>query len=229
MREDAMNESTTGERTQGPGIQGTVVRSVLAVAASFAFAIGVLPPMYDLICEITGVTGKTGGQYVVDAEDLQADGEREVSVRFITNSNAGMPWHFDSSRNGMKVNPGGINEAIFVAHNPTDRIMVAQAIPSVAPGRAAAYFHKTQCFCFDQQVLEPGESIDMPVRYIVDRDLPASIGTITLSYTLFDITDSAAGRYALEEYEASGNKLIPGTGPGDAVGEPVIAGGVAAN
>lgn len=66
--------------------------------------------------------------------------------------------------------------------------MVAQAIPSVSPGRAAAYFHKTECFCFNQQVLEAGGTVDMPLRFIVDRDLPASVNTITLSYTLFDVT-----------------------------------------
>ena len=77
---------------------------------------------------------------------------------------------------------------IFVARNPTDRPMSAQAIPSITPAEAAAYFHKTECFCFTQQVLQPGERIEMPVRFIVDRDLPANVKHLTLAYTLFDIT-----------------------------------------
>jgi cytochrome c oxidase assembly protein subunit 11 len=68
--------------------------------------------------------------------------------------------------------------------------MTAQAIPSVSPGRAATYFHKTECFCFNQQLLSGGSAIDMPLRFIVDRDLPDDVNTITLSYTLFDVTEA---------------------------------------
>ncbi|WP_206204896.1 cytochrome c oxidase assembly protein, partial [Pseudomonas viridiflava] len=66
--------------------------------------------------------------------------------------------------------------------------MSAQAVPSIAPSNAAAFFHKTECFCFTQQVLQPGEQIEMPVRFIVDRDMPKEVKHLTLSYTLFDIT-----------------------------------------
>jgi len=86
------------------------------------------------------------------------------------------------------VHPGASQEIRFVAYNPTDKPMPAQAIPSVSPSRAAAYFHKTECFCFTQQVLQPVERIEMPVRFIVDRDLPTDVHNLTLAYTLFDIT-----------------------------------------
>lgn len=99
-----------------------------------------------------------------------------------------MVWDFYSTADQLEVNPGAVNQMIFVAHNPTDRPMSAQAIPSITPAEAAAYFHKTECFCFTQQVLQPGERIEMPVRFIVDRDLPASVKHLTLAYTLFDIT-----------------------------------------
>lgn len=209
------------------GIQATVLKLVASALAMFAFAFA-LVPLYDALCDITGLNGKTGGAYSYEAADLEADRSRLVQVRFVTNANGGMPWTFGPDKGGMRVHPGGINEATFHATNTTKRVMVAQAIPSVSPGRAAAYFHKTQCFCFDQQVLEPGESIEMPVRFIVDRDLPGSVATITLAYTMFDITEAASGKYALAEYEASGTKLIPGTGPGDAVGEPIVSGGATA-
>ena len=201
------------------GVKGTVLKLLAGTAAMFGFAFA-LVPLYDVLCEVTGLNGKTGDQYEYAEADLEADRSRLVQIRFVTNANEGMPWAFGPDKGGMRVHPGGVNAATFHARNPTERIMVAQAIPSVAPGRAAAYFHKTQCFCFDQQVLEPGEAIEMPVRFIVDRDLPRSVGTITLSYTIFDVTNDPVGRHALAEYEASGTRRIPGTGPGDAIGGP---------
>ncbi len=166
----------------------TVMRLGLGTIGMFAFAFA-LVPLYEVICEVTGLNGKTAGQYEYVEGDLVADASREIHVRFVTNVNAGMVWEFGADKGGMRVTPGGMHEAIFRAHNPTDRVMVAQTIPSVAPGRAAAFFHKTQCFCFEQQVLQPGESVEMPMRFIVDRDIPGAVTTISLSYTMFDITE----------------------------------------
>ena len=89
----------------------------------------------------------------------------------------------------MKVNPGAVNDTVFYARNPLSRDMVAQAIPSISPSRAAEYFHKTECFCFNQQPLQAQQSAEMPLQFIVDQDLPRDIKTITLSYTIFDVTD----------------------------------------
>jgi cytochrome c oxidase assembly protein subunit 11 len=184
-----------------PGQGRTILRLVLGGAAMFGFAFA-LVPLYDVICEVTGLNGKTGGRYEARPAQLEADASREVAVRFVTNVNQGMAWDFGARMGGMTVHPGGVNEAIFYARNPTDRVMVAQTIPSVAPGRAASYFHKTECFCFDQQVLQPGEAVEMPMRFIVDRDLPDSIATISLSYTMFDVTETKAGQWALSEARA---------------------------
>jgi cytochrome c oxidase assembly protein subunit 11 len=79
-------------------------------------------------------------------------------------------------------------EAFFVARNLTDQPRVAQAVPSVAPQQAAKYFRKLDCFCFTTQVFAPGEEKRMPVRFVIDSDLPDYIETITLSYTFFDAT-----------------------------------------
>ena len=182
--------------------RGTVMKLVAGVVGMFLFAFA-LVPLYDAICEVTGLNGKTGGAYEYEAVDLERDESREVQIRFVTNINAGMSWGFGADQGGMRVVAGGINEAMFFAHNPTDRIMVAQTIPSVNPGRAAAFFHKTQCFCFDQQILMPGEYVKMPVRFIVDRNMPDSVGSITLSYTMYDITDQPGGRSALDRFEAA--------------------------
>ncbi len=117
-----------------------------------------------------------------------ADEARAVRVQFLATNAAGMLWEFGPQADQVSVHPGASQEIRFVAYNPTDKPMTAQAIPSVSPSRAAAYFHKTECFCFTQQVLQPGERIEMPVRFIVDRDLPTDVHNLTLAYTLFDIT-----------------------------------------
>jgi cytochrome c oxidase assembly protein subunit 11 len=85
---------------------------------------------------------------------------------------------------------------VFYARNPLPKAMVAQAIPSVSPARAAEYFHKTECFCFNQQPLDGESSADMPLQFIIDQDLPGDIKTITLSYTIFDVTEMAGGALA---------------------------------
>jgi len=116
------------------------------------------------------------------------DESRQVRVQFLATNSADMVWEFHPKADELTVVAGASNEMLFVAHNPTDKPMTAQAIPSVAPSKAAAFFHKTECFCFTQQVLQPGERIEMPVRFIVDRDLPKDVKHLTLAYTLFDIT-----------------------------------------
>jgi cytochrome c oxidase assembly protein subunit 11 len=93
----------------------------------------------------------------------------------------------------MKVHPGAVNDTVFFARNTQPGPMVAQAIPSISPSRAAQYFHKTECFCFRQQPLAGEASAELPLQFIVDQDLPRDIGTITLSYTIFDITNMAGG------------------------------------
>lgn len=159
-------------------------RLLLVVVAMFAFGF-VLVPIYDVMCQAFGINGKTAGAY----QGAQtADASRTVRVQFLATNAAGMVWEFAPQQGEVTVHPGASTQVLFVARNPTDRPMTAQAIPSVSPSRAAAWFHKTECFCFTQQVLEPGERIEMPLRFIVDRDLPADIRQLTLGYTLFDIT-----------------------------------------
>lgn len=162
-----------------------VKRLLLVVVLMFAFGFA-LVPIYDVMCKAFGINGKPDdtayeGTQVIDAS-------RQVRVQFLATNNAEMSWDFYPEGDEVTVNPGGVNQMLFVAHNPTDKPMTAQAIPSIAPSEAAAYFHKTECFCFSQQVLQPGERIEMPVRFIVDRDMPKDVRHLTLSYTLFDVT-----------------------------------------
>ncbi|MNN22780.1 Cytochrome c oxidase assembly protein CtaG [compost metagenome] len=163
-----------------------VTRLVIAVVVMFAFGFA-LVPLYDVMCKAFGINGKTSGS-AWQAGAQQVDEARQVKVQFVANNNIDMVWEFKPKSEQLVVHPGAVNEMVFVAHNPTDRPMTAQAVPSIAPSSAATYFHKTECFCFTQQVLKPGERIEMPVRFIVDRDLPKDVRHLTLAYTLFDIT-----------------------------------------
>ena len=94
----------------------------------------------------------------------------------------------------MRVHPGKLYDTQFFAKNLTAGASVAQAVPSISPTVAAQYFHKTQCFCFSPQHFGVGEGRDMPVRFIVDSNLPSNVDKITLAYTFYDTTQTAASR-----------------------------------
>ena len=176
---------------QQAGIRQTVVKSCLLVVG-MCFFVAALVPLYDLFCEITGLGGKTSDDYVYDEATVTTDRSRLVKVNFITNTQGGMTWSFWPEKGGVRVHPGELKEVSFFVKNTTDKVMVGQAIPSVVPVRAAAHFHKTECFCFNQQVLQPGEEMEMPMRFLVGRELPKNVQSINLSYALFDVTDSFA-------------------------------------
>jgi cytochrome c oxidase assembly protein subunit 11 len=168
-----------------------VAKHLLIVVAMFGFAWAMVP-LYNLLCEVTGLGGRTTGPYVYDPEQMQPDTSRLVRISFLANANRDMPWEFWADRTTMRVHPGEVHELKFHVRNPTDRTMVGQAIPSLAPIRATEHVHKTECFCFAEQVLEPGEMVEMPLRFVIDPNLAPNVDAITLSYALFDITDRAA-------------------------------------
>jgi len=173
----------------------SVIRLLVAAVGMFGFGFA-LVPLYDVICDVTGLNGKTGGQFT-EVNQETVDPDRLVTIQFIANNNAGMPWVFRPSVRSLKVHPGELNSTTFYAKNPANRTILAQAIPSVTPFVAASYIHKTECFCFGQQELAANESLDMPLRFIIDSEIPADIETLTLSYTMFDITDQTAGQLAV--------------------------------
>ena len=173
----------------------TATKLVAVAVMMFAFVFVVMVPLYNVLCDALGVNGKTSGQAYTSVQ-AGVDESRLVTVQFVATNNEGMPWEFSPTTTAMQVHPGAVNDTVFMASNPLPRAMVAQAIPSISPSRAVAYFHKTECFCFNQQSLEGGAEAALPLQYIVDRDLPADIKTITLSYTIFDVTDMANGTVA---------------------------------
>lgn len=169
--------------------QKLAVWLMLVVVGMFGFGFA-LVPIYDVFCEITGLNGKTGSVQAQEAQRLNVDESRLVTVEFVANLNQSMNWEFRPEVHKLQVHPGKIYTTQFYAHNKNNRDMVGQAIPSVAPSRAAAHFNKTECFCFTQQVFKAGEGRLMPVSFIVDPALPPEVETVTLSYTFFDITQS---------------------------------------
>ena len=173
-----------------PSTGRLVAKLCLLTVGMFGFAFA-LVPLYDVFCEITGLNGKTQSK-PYQAVAAAVDESREVKVQFIATNNDGMTWQFGPSDSVIRVHPGAITETTFVATNPTGEFMTGQAIPSVSPLKAAEYFHKTECFCFNSQQLAGGETVDMPLKFIVDQDLPKDVKTITLSYTLFDVTQRVA-------------------------------------
>lgn len=168
----------------------TTLKLLGVVVGMFVFALYIMPPLYTLFCEITGLNGKTGGKY--EATEIRVDPSRTITVQFVATNNENMPWTFTPMTYTMKVHPGEEREVRYLAQNPTQHPMVAQAVPSLVPFNAAEYFHKTECFCFNQQALDGGESAELPLRFIVDQDIPDKVKTITLSYTIFDVTERMA-------------------------------------
>jgi len=154
------------------------------------FGFGYVMPMYDIICDITGLNGKTGRVSAAEAARAEADLNREIIVEFTATINASGSWDFQPTTKQMRVKPGQTYQTSYLAKNLTSRATVGQATPSVSPSAAAKYFNKTECFCFTQQVFEPNASKDMPLIFIIDPDLPLNVDRVTLSYTFFNLPDA---------------------------------------
>lgn len=147
-------------------------------------------PLYRLFCQVTGY----GGTTQVAAEAPREVLDRTVTVRFNADVATGLPWKFEPVQRDMTVKVGEPGLAYYRAQNLTDRPIVGMATFNVTPDKAGQYFNKIHCFCFDQQRLEPGQSVDMPVTFFVDPSMAKDRGMndvyyITLSYTFFPVED----------------------------------------
>lgn len=169
----------------------------LAVVVLLMFGFGyALVPLYKHICEalginvlslserqVAGVKGQTVG-------NGQIDYSREITVEFDTNARGS--WDFKPAVRYMTVHPGQLSQVMYEFRNKQDRTMSAQAIPSYAPMQASAHFNKLECFCFNEYTLQPGESKQWPVVFVIDPKLPKDVKTITLSYTFFEVAGKGA-------------------------------------
>lgn len=162
-----------------------VKRLVLTVFFMFGFGFA-LVPLYDVFCDITGLNGKTSN--VAASASSTVDETRLITVEFIARTQNNLPWQFNPEVKRMTVHPGQMHQVNFQVKNESANNMVVQAVPSVSPGIAASYFNKIECFCFNQQPLVQGQSADLGLQFYIDKDIPEEYNTVTLSYTLFDIS-----------------------------------------
>ena len=163
----------------------TMTWKLLAIAAgSFGFGFA-LVPLYNVLCSVTGYGDQAKLLQKVTAIE-HPDPSRTVTVQFLADVASAGGWEFRPEARSIQVHPGQLYTAEFYAHNLTGRDTVAQAVPNIAPSEVAAYFHKTECFCFAPQHFALNEGRDMPVRFIIDPALPRHIDIITLAYTFYD-------------------------------------------
>ena len=174
------------ERPTRPDLRRKAI-PLVAVGLGMAGMAWAAVPLYDMFCRVTGF----GGTTQVAAEGSDRVLERRVTVRFDASTVRGMPWEFRPVQNTLQVRIGETALAFFEAYNPTDRVVSGTASYNVAPFSVGGYFTKIDCFCFTEQVLQPGQRVTMPVTFYVDPEMvddaeTAGVTTITLSYTFYE-------------------------------------------
>jgi len=182
------------------GPQKTVVQtlSLVVVMGGLAWA---SVPFYDWFCRVTGFGGTPGISEVANEDIL----DQTIKVRFDASLERSMPWQFKPEVREMELRIGETGLAFYEAFNPTDQPVAGSASYNVAPYEAGGFFSKIDCFCFEEQVLQPGERVMMPVTFYVDPEIVTDrdakyVHTITLSYTFYQI-DLPDGYAALEQAE----------------------------
>lgn len=164
-----------------------VIYIVLCAVGMFGFGFA-LVPLYNVMCRQLGINGHSSNIPEQYKKQLVVDKSRNIRVEFMTQVSTGVPYDFEAITKTLTVHPGELERANFYAKNNADKLIISQAIPSIAPGQGALYFHKTECFCFTQQPLQGHSREELPVVFFIDPALPKDIHTITLSYTLYDVT-----------------------------------------
>jgi cytochrome c oxidase assembly protein subunit 11 len=164
----------------------SLLLKLLAIAlGSFGFGFA-LVPLYNVLCSVTGYGDQTRLLRQVKVSEQHPDLNRTVTVEFLADVASSGNWEFRPVKRTVQVHPGQLYTAEFYAHNLSGRDMVAQAVPNIAPSEVAAYFHKTECFCFSPQHFKLDEGRTMPVRFIIDPAMPDHIELVTLTYTFYD-------------------------------------------
>jgi cytochrome c oxidase assembly protein subunit 11 len=165
----------------------TMKKLVVVAIAMFGFGFA-LVPFYKKICEVTGVNN------VVKADlfaNTQVDSGRVVTIEFDANLGGRLPWTFRPLQTSVRIHPGELTTVMYEIRNTSDHAITGQAIPSYGPQLAVRFFKKLDCFCFTQQTLQPGETKQMPVVFVIEPGLPDDVNTITLSYAFFEIEGAA--------------------------------------
>lgn len=180
---DKNDLSSTEQRSAANKKLGYKMVWIVAGSLLFAFA---LVPLYDVLCTITGLNGKTKST-ASELSNTKVDETRWVTVQFTSSTMPGLGWNFYPKQSSIKVRPGKVETVLFEAKNITSEVVAGRAVPSVTPGAAAAHLKKLECFCFERQALNPGETKVMPLRFFVSPEIPADVKEMTLSYAFFSV------------------------------------------
>jgi len=168
-----------------------ITKLLIGTVLMFGFGFA-LVPLYDVMCKALGINGKTNEVAAIQPASMQIDESRTIRVQFMAHVSNDMPWKFAPKTTHMDVHPGQVIQTAFLANNLSGEELVGQAVPSVSPGQGATYFNKIECFCFHQQPLSAKADAEMPLIFYIEPDIPDSIHTLTLSYTLYNITEKVA-------------------------------------
>lgn len=192
-----MNNQNNDDMVKQNARTGLIVLAVVLGMVGLSFA---SVPLYDVFCRVTGFAGTT--QISEAFPDAILD--REITVRFSVSTGRDMPWEFRADQRDVKIRIGERGLASFTAKNPLSRAIAGTAVYNVTPLKAGKYFKKVQCFCFDEQILAPGQEVSMPVLFFVDPAMDEDpnmedVKSVTLSYTFYK-TESEELESALEEF-----------------------------
>jgi cytochrome c oxidase assembly protein subunit 11 len=173
---------------------GRTLLILLAILAAMVLLVAASPRLYRAFCEATGLNGTT--QRADTAPGAVAG---QVKVQFDANTHPGLPWRFEPEQTYVNVAPGAQTKIFYRAQNLSARAITGQAVYNVSPDQVGKYFKKIQCFCFNEQTLQPGQKVDMPVIFFVDPAIEKDPDTkdvheITLSYTFYPVETVTASR-----------------------------------
>ncbi|WP_375750466.1 cytochrome c oxidase assembly protein [Vibrio sp. HN007] len=164
------------------------LKLIATTLAMFGFGFA-LVPLYDVMCDVLGINGKTSEVAAMQPHGMPVDVSRTITVELMAHIPPGMPWKLKPKQSTISVHPGEVIQTAYLAENLSQKAVIGQAVPSVSPGQAATYFNKMECFCFNRQPLGAGESAELALIFYIEPDIPESVNTLTLSYTLYDISD----------------------------------------
>lgn len=166
----------------------------LIALSMFGFGYAMVP-LYDVLCEWKWIErDRPDAVKAIPQQAYEIDVNRDFAVDFVTELNERTPLEFHTDSKRLTVHPGQYHTVNFYATNKTDKEIVARAIASFSPALISKYFEKVQCFCFEEQVFKPFETKTMPMRFVINPEMPKEYKAITLAYTFFDNTDNSVNK-----------------------------------
>jgi cytochrome c oxidase assembly protein subunit 11 len=187
-----VNGEKSGDRTavndQRKQNRSLTIRLTLMALGAFGFGFA-LVPLYSVVCKVTGYGDRRTLAQAAEVKEAPVT-DRLVTIEFVSASPTYGDWEFRPEARSLQVHPGQLYSAKFYARNLRAQAVTAQAVPSIAPSEATAYFHKTECFCFTPQQFGGEQARELEVRFIVDPAFPANLDRITLAYSMFTVTAS---------------------------------------